>query len=197
MTQENMLKKAAKHATRITQNDQLSAGFAFIEDNDLTDYVDDLIRVLDCCESVEDLARLFSNTPNAKPRSEPSFSMADRFKLDQIYRHMDGTLETPQDRSLTLIWKPNESKYGILYLGERVVKSFKRKAGNQIALIEAFDKSSWMSRIDNPFMKICNNNFEAATEALRNATDSLTSSAEHIDFGTANGRLKATWMLRG
>jgi hypothetical protein len=196
MTQEDLLKKAGKNATRITQNDQLSAGFAFIENSDLTEYVDDLIRVLDCCESVEDLARLFSNTPNAKPRSEPSFSRADRFKLDRIYRHLEGTLEIPQDRNETLIWRPDESKYGILYLGERVVKSFKRNAGNQIALIEAFDKSDWASRIDNPFMEICNNNFEAATEALRNATDSLTSSAEHIDFGTADGRMKATWMLR-
>ena len=196
MTQEDLLKKAAKNATRITRNDQLSAGFAFIEDNGLADYVDDLIRVLDCCESVEDLARLFSNTPNAKPNSEPSFSRADRFKLDRIYRHLEGTLETPQDSSETPVWKPNESNFGILYLGERVVKSFKHPAENQITLIEAFDKSDWVSRIDNPFMEICNNNFEAAKEALRNASDGLRRSAEHITFGTLDIKMKATWMLR-
>lgn len=177
--------------TCVTHKDKLNAGYKFIEENGLSDRVDGLLHVLDWLEDADDLALLFAGTPNTVPLREPSFSSADKYKLDRVYRHLENFEESTDhveaaDR-LVPRWVPSESKCGVLYLGDKVVKEFKCPAKNQTDLIEEFAKQGWKTKIENPLK---------TGAALRHATEILKANQYLIEFGTFDLKRYATWSLR-
>ena len=180
----------------MARKQRIDAGYAFLEDNGLTIYLDDLVDLIHNCKCPDDLAWLLGDRRSGNSKIE--YCSSDRLKLDRIFDWVEGQIDYVDDDQASdspkPLWKSDEGRHGQLHYDGQLIKDFKTKSDFQTQLIAAFERKQWQQRISNPFLD--SGNEVEAFERLKNTTESLNKSLtlkNVIQFGTASNRKYAVW----